>query len=234
MWQLHPNEASVCLPRMSAKVCPQRPWQGVREIRYGRRDVPATVLRIQLPGECVERAPKELYIRGSDLIATYPDLEPGRVRCQIYWRCVSLPEWRAEGFDLILSVQTDLLDSHPDLTVTSQHHHATGWKSRAFATVAMPGEASKPSADAPPACFVTWDDGITYVEMIHPRGDGRLVIAPQSETRESQWQLFGGPLEKGVLRRSCLRGLFLPTEDADAAAEAIYRDLIASPLPLTT
>src|SRR4051812_37189490 len=62
----------------------------------------------------------ECYQRGPDLVATYAQTPERNVRPQVYWRVVESEGLPARGgLEVILSAQTSLLDSQPQMIVES-------------------------------------------------------------------------------------------------------------------
>jgi hypothetical protein len=75
---------------------------------------------------------------------------------------------------------------------------------------------------------------VTYVEMVHPLDFvSSEFTATASNEVEHSTRLFRGPLEKGVILRSRLRGVIVPRSGDVSAAIACYREFAASEPPLT-
>jgi hypothetical protein len=79
----------------------------------------------------------------------------------------------------------------------------------------------------------------SYAEMIHAADFQHDQFAagktPDGGCRPTlEHRLFPGTLEKGVILRSRIRGLFVPRAEDCAQAAADYRQFLHSPLPLTT
>src|SRR5262245_53142742 len=60
---------------------------------------------------------KERYVRGCDFVAAYAKRADYPVVPQFYWRATLHEALSAVQIQMILSVQTDLLDSHPEVSV---------------------------------------------------------------------------------------------------------------------
>jgi len=76
-----------------------------------------------------------------------------------------------------------------------------------------------------------------YAEIVHPddisrriREGGRTLAT----ARTTRYALFGHDLEKGVVLRARLRGLWLPAEEGKQAAFVEMEKFLAEPLPLGT
>jgi hypothetical protein len=80
-------------------------------------------------------------------------------------------------------------------------------------------------------------DAWLYAEMVHPDDlsrrirEGGRTLALAHTTR---YGLFGHDLEKGVVLRSRMRGLWLRSEDAKETALARFEEFLHEPLPLKT
>src|SRR6476660_6646009 len=55
----------------------------------------------------------DVYVRGGDLVATYARTPPLTVAPQIYWRLSFAERMQAVAIEVVLSMNTDLLESQP-------------------------------------------------------------------------------------------------------------------------
>jgi hypothetical protein len=180
------------------------------------------------------------YIRGGDLVVTCSQSESAAIAPQLYYRLHEYWEFGAAGIELVVSVQTSLLDSRPISTVRSLARDA-----RLF---------HAPQLDA--AAFRQWTEnqwlndgqsplnlvvlrheagGVSYAEMVHPSdfGSMQLVVWHNGQSGAKS-VLFQKPhLEKGVIRRARICGWFLPAENDLAVAVELAKQFIDEPLPLT-
>ncbi len=167
---------------------------------------------------------EEAYVRGSDLVATYAKTPPYHVAPQAYWRATWIAEWEAVKLELVLSVQTDLLDSQPRCTIESGGQAPT----------------SAGAGDAAPQLYVLRNEqaGFSYAELVHPMDFVAASIDADLGTTGGIFSvrstLFPERLEKGVIRRARVGGWFLPLENDLAAAAALAQAFVGEPLPLTT
>ncbi|HEX8199484.1 MAG TPA: hypothetical protein VF590_03290 [Isosphaeraceae bacterium] len=80
-------------------------------------------------------------------------------------------------------------------------------------------------------------EGWRYAEMVHPEDVSRRILeggpAPQP-CGAIRCGLFGYDLERGVVLRARLRGLWLRAEGAEAATRARFEQFVREPLPLMT
>lgn len=188
--------------------------------------------------------PTEAFVRGGDLVAYYP-ANPKRLVPQLYWRVVEgAGAGAGQGIELIVSMQTDLLDNCPEWSAVSELGTGRLWTACGGGTRFEPVEPVASGATrvlpVPDAIrLVRWPgSSVSYVELVQA-GDGaelRVVGGPATSDGVSQrveQRLLREFLEKGVIRRSRLRGLFVPRADDEAAAAAASAAFAASEPPLT-
>jgi hypothetical protein len=241
-WELQDSQARLTVDALEGRLDCSQPFAGLAATFAGAA---LRLFRVELPppSQSPDDQSPECYVRGCDLVCTYFQDDQRKLRGQVYWRALEWGPQRAPGVDLIVSVQTSLLDSDPTLKVRSgvQAFEVIGVKQ--FEPAAIE-DIFKPDPNSHvvtlrgkmPACwlFRLSGAGFTYVEMVHPAD---FVSSCFQETSpgelEHSTQLFQGPLEKGVILRSRLRGVIVPRSGDVAAAIACYRDFAASEPPLT-
>lgn len=76
--------------------------------------------------------------------------------------------------------------------------------------------------------------GWTYVEMAHPFDVSRRIHEGKLPFQMTRHALFGHSLEKGVVLRARLRGLWLLKQEAHATLHTHWHDFLNRPPPLTT
>ncbi len=249
MWSLNGSIAELSGGLLHARVDLRYPQRGLVGVRLSNDSPQAHslpihhMLQVHLAGyqrgNCTIL---DSFVRGPDLIVSYAASAIDDVQSQVYWRALSIHEHEAEGAELIVSVQTESLDSRPASSVASELLAQEVW------TLAENGEFERrdQGAMAPPGNAFSSPHGVTlfrlrglpfsYTEMIHPSDLGQSTISAgdgASGSFESRYPLFCEPLEKGVIRRSRVRGLFLPRHDDTLAALALYRQFAESEPPLT-
>jgi hypothetical protein len=246
-WQLDGTRARVRCGDLTAQVDVEYPSHGVCQIRYQDTSFAgAQILGVITSDGKTDRQelPGEYHVRGTDLIALYDEPGGARVTRDIYWRAVSDEETHLCGLELWLSAETQLLDSDPHLFSRSKLppgdvFQLTGGNTGGFSEIAdRPGEQVALTRDESVGVLLirparrSW----SYCEMVHPADfhrstmdaieDGRMELSTSFFVHER--------LEKGVIRRARVRGLFLPRRDDIAQALVAYRAFAASKLPLTT
>jgi hypothetical protein len=237
------------LPRFSAVVDPLNPARGVHEFRVDARPLaPIEVLNVQLRPVERDRARESIdyFVRGGDLAITYADRPETAMRTQIYWRAAShqMPGAIA-AIELLISVQTELLDSCPILEIHSQAlaERALRWRGQEPGTFVeigpdvriVPGEETSQAA----GYLLHLAGGqFSYAQIVHP-ADGVLArYEARSEGPKERIQLahklFVRRLEKGVILRARALGLLLDRANDQSAAAAHFAAFLAAELPLTT
>ena len=197
------------------------------------------LLGIRLPALSWQAAKplSDAYTRGDDLVATYSETNAHPLRVQIYWRALKHSP-SAVGFELMLSVQTHLLDSDPRLeivTATSNGSSILPFNSGEDSFNASGQQAGSEPAAVASGCYLARMNGSewSYLEMIHPGDHHRTTLSVDGGQCAVHRKLFERRLEKGVILRSRLQGLFIArTDDLQTAVEC-YRSFAASGPTLT-
>lgn len=265
-WSLQAEQASIQLGSWTAVVHSASPQWGLHQIRHGRQDVPIRALQVALPARVGAPsgfdAPStyrlaDRYVRGTDLILSYEPSEPIERLAENRRPLVSQVYWRAQAsgpiavLDLLISIQTDLLESRPLLEVrtglpgelwsadvSSLHANAADPAWEPLRTGATQPRGSLSLAQGRIVLCRIPNIDFSYAEMIHPSDDLGATWRPNSATASPagilERRLFHEYLEKGVIRRARLRGIFVPRDDDGRLALGSYRDFLAERLPLTT
>jgi hypothetical protein len=185
----------------------------------------------------------DAYIRGADLVATYQPTTDWPFSPQVYWRIdrADAAEQLASQ-NLLVSVQTHLLETWPRISIVSQLHadelrivspRATGdAESR---SLSQGDHVFCPSTSM--GCIVRRLAGsdISYLEIMPPSDYRELRISWSADGAcLADWLLFADFLEKGVIWRARLQSLLVRREnDIELAIECCRADDVR-PLPLTT
>lgn len=223
-----------------AQVDLRSPQLGVQLIRGTSKELALEILGVELN----ETSPplSDVFVRGGDLVATYEQTAARPARVQIYWRQIGAITSEQLMFDLIVSVQTSLLDSWPSLLTRSS---LPAKRVRRLAQQAT--RFDELSTDAPSALLRETEEASAcvsfelngspacYVEMIHPSDFWRGSIAPRGASGglTCGWELFPQHLEKGVILRARLRGALLRGVPSDEVLAEQHEAFLAEKLPLT-
>jgi hypothetical protein len=246
-WQIDGSIARLHKGPLKLRVSLTQPAKGLDELTYDNQQFGDTrLMQVQpQPTDSVgAETLADAFIRGRDLIATYDQAAPTSIQPQIYWRVLETTATVA-GIELIVSVQTSRLDSHLALQSTSGIAAEEVWvmndlRTESFRAIPLSDQTAVSVARESSVglfLFRLTDSDVSYAEMIFPNDfQGAELVLDDASTNVCQlhYRLLSEPLEKGVIRRARIRGLFLPRDQDRSIATAWYRQFIDSRLPLTT
>ena len=247
-WQLDGGVARLRLDRLSATVDPAKPAEGLVQVRLDTEPLPgARLLGIAVPPPSPHEAdpPAGCHARGTDLTATFDQL-PGRpVRIDGTWRAVAPAETDEfiAGVELVVSVQTSVLDCRPALAVqtlipateTLRLVDAESGEFRPRDGLPDAPMEMRPAEGLGFLVFRLPNVELSYAEMVHPEDFRRSELAGETssgELTQVSHHLFSGSMEKGVILRARLRGVLLPRRADICIAAACYRVFAAAEPPL--
>jgi len=245
-WQSVGSIAGLKLSDLRATVDLMRPCDGLADVVVaGQPIVAARLLGVVAPSTAVaaETHPCENHVRGADLLAAYE--QPGQwpVRVDALWRATTprATDRFLAMVDLIVSVRTQSLDSHPELPVQSVVPAGEVLGLRISdptrpqtLTVAAP-MTIEPEDGMGGLLFRLPGTDLTYVEMVHPVDFQRDELSPcdsGANRLRIAHRLFRTCLEKGVILRARVRGVFLNRRDDTAVAAQCYAAFAAADPPL--
>lgn len=212
----------------------------------GRALTGAQLLAAELPLKDFSPADVECYARGDDLIAIYAESPQHPFRMQLYWRAIQL-QGGAVGLELVAAVQTNLLDSWPEVAARTRLE-ATALRVLANSTdnfeavsTGAPTGVQSLERDRYRGCFRFGlaEHNSAYAEMVHPVDFHVSTLTAESNAGSGanmtlRHELFAHRLEKGVILKARVRGLFLPGDESDARLRELYEMFARSEPPLTT
>jgi hypothetical protein len=241
-WQLAHGVARLGAAGLSATVNLAAPQRGLTSLTVFGQAIGGHILGVEFPQAAPARGPAvtECYQRGNDLVATYEQTEGRPFRATVYWRAEGLAiSVAGVAVELIVSVQTSLLDATPQLQSLSQiigGNHLAYPRSAEKAGSESEGSRPRGSFDHLSECvrLRIGEPNVTYCEMIHPSDWRGLQASEGAGGIELSWSLVGHFMEKGVIRRLRVRGIFLQGTPEDARIRELYDEFAASPPPLTT
>ncbi|MGI9469101.1 MAG: hypothetical protein ACR2OA_18425 [Rubripirellula sp.] len=170
-------------------------------------------------------AADEQFVRGRCWNVNYPQAEH-RHALRIAFEPI---ETTAESLllEATISIQTDLLDSHPKIDVQSD--------SRSIKTLGIPGASQHPASQSGSAAVTIAKSDTSCVAIFLGTHDSPFTT-DLSTPDSLQLRLFGEFLEKGVIRKA--RPWILISrakqEPSDAELQAIWQRLASRPLPLAS
>jgi hypothetical protein len=249
MWRVEDHNARLTLGELSGSLDLLNPAAGLGQLAVGGNPLAAAVLQVAWPErEEPAEPPLEHYVRGGDLVANYGETSDWPFRAQLYWRTGTHrgPQGQAAALaaiELVASIQTQLLDTQARLCARSRVAAREVFRlrdpRRAEFERCQPSRSKRFQRGQEPACFLLrLDDRLSYGEMVHPLDFHGSVLAfgsgPAGADVSLNHDLFLSPLEKGVILRARVLGVFLPRRDDQQALAAHYATFSAAEPPLTT
>jgi len=253
-WRLNGQRATLHREGLEATVDLALPGRGLHGVRVASQDISAVAILGVSPPDLspAELGPiQESYVRGRDLVATYQPSDRRPVRTQVYWRVLpSTSPAVLAVVELVVSVQTHLLDSRPRLDVVSTFDAAellaldcAGGECESL----PPGDSATTSCSARrqlnferdgPAerTLLARPEGsdLSFVQLVHPTDWTGGLLQHEKGSSRLVHHLFPEPLEKGVIRRARVQGALVRRDDDLATAAACRRRLQIESPPLTT
>ena len=248
-WRLERRRARLESAWLAGRVDSTRPDRGLFDVvpAPGSLDE-AQLLGLAMPSLDPHQAaaPVEFLARGAELLVAYEASEGWPVRVDAAWRVVtpSAGDEVRVAIELLLSVRTDAPDSRPKMAVHSvlaadQVLRAVDPDCGRFDPwTPQSGSSSGTSSSDSFACIVFRlpQGGFSYAQMVH-RGDRRqdeLMVTDDTSSVSVRHWLFDGSLEKGVILRARVRGLFLPRDRDLQLAQKCFADFASAEPPLGT
>jgi len=151
----------------------------------------------------------DAYVRQNDLIAVFPELAPWRFGYQIDVRVLKDAPIDTLVVEIWLSIQTSLLDSHPQLELQ------------------LRGERFNAAVDK-----VWTSQSLRMGLLVHPLDQRDCHIEQPGD--ELALRVFGRFMEKGVIRRMRFRLIMAQRPEPAMFWQDRFDEFSKSPLPLTT
>jgi hypothetical protein len=233
-WQAREFSATVQLNEFRATANLLQPHDGLSNVVVAGHALSAARLLGIVASSTAATAgvsPTENYLRGADLIVAYEKLDQGSIRVDCLWRATepAADDRFLAAVDLVISVRAQTLDSQPELSVASampasdvlRLQGPAGWKPQGL-TVGTPA-AIVPDGGTGCLLFRLPGADVSYAEMVHPADfqyDELARDEPRGDVARLSHRLFQTRLEKGVILRGRVRGIFLRrADDAEIAAQ---------------
>ena len=247
MWQLHDHVAHLKIAHFSASVDITRPGSGVKLVgSEGMHIEVSSLLGIQLQGDPTLQTESEIenYIRGNDLIANYKEDSQRPYESSIYWRSISYAA--VEGIEILVSFYTQQAEIEPSVNTITRLPAMEVLRTIADnekicyepVTLTSNQECQIRSGQGEGLFLFRFaDSDFSYAEMIHPSDFQRALLKKDQSARQVQLSFLhfaGQCLEKGVIRRGRVLGVFVPRKDDRQIATQCYRRLISEVPPLAT
>lgn len=234
-WTIEQQQAQFQLPGFRATLNIGDPARGLTGLAVAGQQLPGELLSIRIDG--ARPGLLDAYVRGSDLVTTYSESTSWPFRVQIYWRdCMSEYPGTTAAIELIASVQTHLLDTHPEMFAASQFDapHVPVCSLDPPRGNLTPLESPSEN-DCGPGCFLVRElRNVSYAELIHPADFRGSTVQRNGATTLLKHKLFAQRLEKGVILRARVLGLFVEARRDIEVVRSAYEHFCGSAPPLTT
>ena len=246
VWTLRGNAAELSCEKLSGCIDASRPNAGLHDISTVGAPYAADLLRVYRSDITDEKSwplpLAESYVRGNDLVASYQATDAWPFSPQLYWRANSLHavDGVLASASLLVSVQTHLLDTVPQIAVASHVpckeallvSASGGAKTRALQ---IHSSQTIPSTNED-CCVVLRLEHVplSYVEIMQAGDFHAVALRPEGSGAAFEWRLFAEFLEKGVIRRARVHAAMVPRDNDVEIAAACCNAIDGLELPLTT
>jgi hypothetical protein len=255
-WLLQGAVAELHCGALSGQVDVAHPHLGLRQLSVDRVRIQGAFLRAIRSADTLAVEPAknaqeadgwplpvaDAYVRGNDLVASYRSIDDWPYAPQLVWQANTLNslEGVRASLSLLVSVQTHLLDSRPQISVVSQMPSAEQFRiaiGEGEQARVEPVESDERMLPFGTTCCVIRRSvaaSVSYVEIVSAADfcDARITRDVQGDSIV-EWRLFAEFLEKGVIRRARIHSALVPRENDVELAIECCAAIEQSPLPLT-
>ena len=253
-WQLKGSQAQLEIAGLRGTLDTTDPIAGLTLVRgAGAGPAESTPADLQLfalewPAmQAVRQRPAspECRLCCDGLVAIYRESPAWPIQLDVVWRAVPPPDDKrvVAVLDVVLSIHTSLLDSHPQLTVATTVPKCPAFRLTDWASVSWQSldvAAGREQVLEPPTgcgCVMLRVPGEmwSYAEMVHPADFRRdRCVDCRPDRLQLRHSLFPQTLEKGVLVRARMRGTWVARDGDLETAAACYFAFAAGEPPLGT
>ncbi|MEE3370873.1 MAG: hypothetical protein VX346_16155 [Planctomycetota bacterium] len=230
MWQLDGTIATWQCEHLTAQLDLLAPRAGVQFRRWQCQAIdPEPVLQLNLPTP-IHASSLDAYIRVGDLIVQYPECPDTGYQLHLRWSAFSEPP--LAGVELLVTMHTTRLLITSSLDIGSQFDRSL---CQGYTAAGLPVAAFTQQTNAGTPCGLVLcrpiESSWTYAEMTNAHGATLRAVTPPGNPPHDchRLRVFNGTLERGVTRRMCIRGLFLPRADDAVQATAHFHRFCENP-----
>ncbi len=241
-WKVSALGALLELAGLRAELQFDRPQEGWTAVEVdGERLTGAGLMGIEAPTFSAGESPRliDSFVRGGDLVLAYDETPAWPIRVDATFSAAAAEAPLLAAFDLLVSVRTSLLNSRPAMAVRSRV------PAEEILVFADPdGDRLEPVnagrsyvvESSLPVVYRLPGGRFSYLEAAYPGQLHRLEasVSPPGDLAEVRHPLFFESLEKGVILRAWLRGVFAARRADLAVARSVYKSLAAEPPPLAS
>lgn len=233
-WKTNDTSADLMLPTLNGAVDFARLNLGIGQLVVDGNKGEGRILGVSAGANSKLQ---ETIVRGGDLVVACSTEMPTPFQWQAYWR-TSAPRPEVAQIDLLVSLQTPTLESYPTLATCSvlEASGILGLSQGKQHPQPLDAGQQETVLTELSHCLVLRNSAASwsYVEMTLPEDQAVTTLSANDGVCTLERKLGGGFLEKGVIRRMCLRGLLLPRENDLETAASLFQQFCAEEPPLTT
>lgn len=235
-WQLADSRAHLHAGTLQGQVEFLNPALGINSLAWNNTALSGNLFGVTVAQEAAE--PSNLstvgldkFVRGDDLVANFPQTAAQPFSLHIYWR-VTTAGSQLVIVDVIVSLQTSLLECFPKVMLTTNLPATEAWQVPGGGSPASQIDARLESHKFAGVLLRGANHTWSYLEVTYPDdlGSWQVDCAGSIMIRR---ELGGEFHEKGVIRRWRVRGAFLLSENDLETATRLIDEFAASPPPLT-
>jgi hypothetical protein len=246
MWTIQGQQVRLKTNDVSGTLDLGVPGGGLQQLSCSEKTLPLVgLLGVSLPQQLIDASQANLhYTRDNCLVASYGDLTTTNCHAQLQWRCLdSQPSSWLAGLELVISFEAPILTRLPEWQTVSEISNQVilaPADSEAETWVPITDDAQTASSLEKHHYKMLLcrfpEQELSYVEMVHCQQTWLSVFSgtKDSDSETTAWglQTPADQLEKGVILRRVLRGLFLPLDKDESLAREAYQQFatIAPPL----
>ena len=246
MWTIQGQQVRLKTDNVSGTLDLGVPGDGLRQLGCSEKALPLIgLLGVSLPQPLIDASQSNHhYTRDNCLVATYGDLATTNCKAQLQWRYLDSPpsSWLA-GLELVISFEAPILTCLPEWQTVSEISNRvilvpTDSEAETWAPITDGAQTESSLTEHHYNMLLCRfpEQGLSYLEMVHCQQTWLSVFSGtnDSDSGTTAWGLRtpADQLEKGVILRRVLRGLFLPLDQDEALAREAYQQFatIAPPL----
>lgn len=239
-WKLTGEVAELEAGEFAAKLDTPHPIRGLTNARpILNSAVDGRLFQLAING-VADQMRTDAHVRLGDLTVNYGRVEDCPFAVQILWRYCPPNKNECDtagGIDVCVSAQTSLLSAQPEIKSQSDVSCSEAYQLQDTGFEPFEANTVRLSAHRGKGCFLFRGAKarFSYVEMVHPLDFGHSEFAWRRDRTLGALThlLLNRWMEKGVIVRSRMRGLFVDRRDDMVMAASAYQNFCEAELPLS-
>lgn len=221
-WKLESEKAEWGRGKIRLQLDPRIPQNGC-ELTTDKLDKWRVLSVSPQPNNSLEV--QEAYVRQDDLIVRFGQGEKDLYGLQLDWRHTEVTHAQF-AIELWISIQTSLLDTYPNLLLTSDTP-GDSWDSIPLRDLVDDSNSKRA------AIYASRTKHEMVAIMIHASDVEQAQEVTTNRKTACCTKLFGAFLEKGVIRRARVSAVVFDGHPSMNRIRAAYAEVSSQPLPLT-